>query len=79
MAASPISSRSVSPHGEKNGNGINGQISTDEDEIDEKIHILLKRLEAKLDNPTKPISQKQKTKSKVTIKVILEKNVSNLT
>ena len=61
-----MSSRSVSPHGDhRNGNGVNGQVSTDDEEIDEKIHILLKRLEAKLDNPTKPIKEKQKTKSKV--------------
>ena len=54
-----LSSSAISPKGQ------NGGVSTDEDEIDEKIHILLKRLEAKLENPKKTSDEKRRTKSKV--------------
>lgn len=67
QSVSPISSRSVSPHSDRrqtNGDN-NATISTDEDEIDEKIHVLWKRLETKLENPRKTVDEKLRTKSKV--------------
>ena len=67
QSVSPISSRSVSPHSDRrqtNGNN-NATISTDEDEIHEKIDVLRKRLETKLKNPRKTVDEKLRTKSKV--------------
>ena len=40
----------------------NDDVSTDEEEIDRKLHVLIKRLESKLDNPDKSVSQKQSVK-----------------
>jgi len=41
----------------------NSEVSTDEEEIDQKIHILMKRLESKIDNPKKSTASKKKTKT----------------
>ena len=65
MVNSPISSRSVSPHSDRRHTNGAGAVSTDEDEIDEKIHVLFKRLETKLENPNKTVDEKLRTKSKV--------------
>ena len=46
---------------EVNSNG-NGDISTDEEELDRKLHVLIKRLESKLDNPSKSVAQKKSVK-----------------
>merc|ERR1711892_1137245 len=47
---------------EVNSNGANGNDeghSTDEEEIDRKLHVLIKRLESKLENPEKSAKEKQ--------------------
>merc|ERR1711990_1269585 len=46
---------------EVNSNGATNDdgISTDEEEIDRKLHVLIKRLESKLDNPEKNAKEKQ--------------------
>lgn len=61
----PISTRNISPHSETT-NGENGaHESTDEDEIDEKIHLLMKRLQFKIENPDKSRVQKEGVKGKI--------------
>jgi len=78
QTVSPVSSRSVSPHSDRrqtNGdtNPTAGGISTDEEEIDEKIHILWKRLETKLVNPSKTVEKNygQNQRSKKLLKSLV--------